>query len=110
MALNTPFVLSVETDAGTYQDGFHYGWDEKIARSMAVEFHHCRKVQHAKLAPKGATRILTVALMKDGKIVDTFDGYEWASDIMDRWEREEEEAFLAEQVRTPPRLISLELH
>jgi hypothetical protein len=62
-----PFVLSIETDVGTYQHGFHLGTDERWARSFAED-------SYLKLQPKIGTVIKTVALMRNKKILDVFDG------------------------------------
>lgn len=80
--ISTPtFSLSIETDAGTYQHGYHLGTDERMARSFAAEI--CLKRR-----PKIGTRIRTVALIFDGRMVDVFDGGDWQSDLVadDHWE------------------------
>lgn len=71
------FTLSIETDAGTYQHGFHLGTDERTASEMAVEICLYRK-------PAMGTRIVTVGLKKDGKLIDTFDGKDWSSMLLER--------------------------
>lgn len=68
-----PYVASIETDAGTYQHGFHLGSDEVVARITCVDFA-------AHLTPKVGTYIVTVGLMLDGRLVDTWEGDGWASD------------------------------
>lgn len=64
---NQVFCLSIETDAGTYQHGFHLGSDERVARNIAEE-----TLKHAR--PKIGTRIVTVALMRDHRIFDVYGG------------------------------------
>lgn len=66
------FTLSIETDAGTYQHGCHLGTIERVARECAEEIF-------AKRIPKIGTRIVTVALIREGKMFDCFDG-RWAND------------------------------
>lgn len=65
------FTLSIETDRGTYVHGYHLGTDEGIARTFDVEIFAHR-------FPRQGTYIRTVALMRDGKVFDVFDG-KWAS-------------------------------
>lgn len=72
-ATPSPFTLSVETDAGTYTHGFHLGTIESVAVHCAEEFYRNRK------SLKIGTRIVTVALMRDGKVFDCFDGFKWSS-------------------------------
>lgn len=68
---NSPFTLSIEaTDGVAFQHGFHLGTYERVARSIAVERFTGRNAYGL------ATR--TVALMRDGRIVDVFDGV-WSS-------------------------------
>jgi hypothetical protein len=63
----SPFVLSIETTAGqSVQHGFHIGTDERLARQVAEEKFNAR-VKHG-------LPIVTVALMRHGRIVDVFDG------------------------------------
>ncbi len=66
--MTKPFVLSIESLDGEVRiHGFHLGTDEAVAREIAAEMW-------------GSTRELrTVALMRDGRIVDVFDG-RWSSD------------------------------
>ena len=68
-----PFILSIETDAGIYQHGYHLGTDERLARSMAVSFF---KSGH----PSQGLYIRTVALRRVGNLVDIYDG-QWGSEI-----------------------------
>jgi hypothetical protein len=73
-SMNLPtFTLSIETDAGTYQHGFHLGTDERLARKLTVE-------RFAAQHPRQGTKIKTIALKADGKLVDFYDG-EWLSDF-----------------------------
>lgn len=67
------FTASVETDAGTYRHGYHLGTQEDLARNIIEEI--------ARGAPRMGTRIVTVALMKDGKIEDVYDGRDWVNDL-----------------------------
>jgi hypothetical protein len=80
-----PFVLSIEpTEGKTFVHGFHLGTDERLARKIAEETFTARNgaaINH----PSMWTR--TVALMRDGAIVDVFDG-RWKSDVdeeADQW-------------------------
>lgn len=70
------FTLSVEPVEGeTYQHPFHLGTDWRLAREIAEE--RFRATRHHRGQAK------TVALKREGKIYDVFDG-EWASDRTDR--------------------------
>jgi hypothetical protein len=71
------FTLSIEpTEGETFQYGFHLGTVESTARSCAADiFKNYTK--------GGKIRIRTVALKRDGKIFDVYDG-EWTSDM---WEK-----------------------
>jgi hypothetical protein len=61
-----PFILSIEPVAGpTYRHGFHLGTDEAVARKFAEDVF-------------GALPVRTVALIRDQRIVDVFDGH-WDS-------------------------------
>lgn len=62
-----PYVLSIETDAGTYQHGFHLGTESATAEQLAEEAFHC-------WTPKQGTKILSVALMQNGKLVACYNG------------------------------------
>lgn len=66
------YTLSIETDAGTYQHGYHLGTIENVARDMAGYIY-------GRFTPRIGTRIVTVALMLDGRMVDCFDGH-WFDD------------------------------
>ncbi len=62
-----PFCLWIETTPGkSVQHGFHLGTDEKLARQIAEEKFNAR-VEHG-------LPVVTVALMRNRKIVDVFDG------------------------------------
>lgn len=65
-----PYTLQIETDAGSYQHGFHLGTEERTARLIAMETF--------KRAPKQGTVIKTVSLMLMGRVWDVFDGKKWA--------------------------------
>lgn len=67
MTTFSPFVLSIEVAAGrSIQYGFHLGTDERLARQIAEEKFNAR-VAHG-------LPVVTVALMRDRRIVDVFDG------------------------------------
>jgi hypothetical protein len=67
---NSPFTLSTETfDKHAYQHGFHLGTDELLARQIAEEKFHALRAC--------GKPIITVALMRDGRMVDCYDGA-WA--------------------------------
>jgi hypothetical protein len=66
-----PFILSVEpTGKPSVQHGFHLGTDERVARQIAEGVFH----KNVTYGP-----ICTVALMRDRKIFDVYDG-RWASE------------------------------
>ena len=82
------FELSIEPVGGaTYRDGFHLGTDEVIARRLAVEAFHQR-------TPKVGTAIRSVALFREGKMVDCYDGH-WASDLHELFHSEEPDLVVA---------------
>jgi hypothetical protein len=76
--MNEPFVLSIETDAGTFQYGFNLGRQTDIARGVAEGIYKNMDVG-AYRPHMGATRIVTVALMQQGRVFDVYDG-EWSSE------------------------------
>ncbi len=62
-----PFILSIETTSGvSHQHGFHLGTDETLARQIAEERFHGRVA--------AGLPVVTVALLRDHRIVDVFDG------------------------------------
>jgi hypothetical protein len=62
-----PFTLSIEpTDGKSFQHGFHLGTDEHLARQIAEEKFHARN--------KHGMPTVTVALIREGKLVDCYDG------------------------------------
>jgi hypothetical protein len=70
-----PYVLSIEPVAGkAFQHGFHLGTDLALAKTLAAEMFVGRNNYGM------PTR--TVALKRDGRIVDVFDG-RWSSE--DTW-------------------------
>ncbi len=72
------FTLSIEDTVGhSFQHGFHLGTDEKLARQIAEEKFNARV--------KYNLPVVTVALIKAGKIVDCFDG-KWSSENMEMFE------------------------
>lgn len=67
MVTTNPFVLSIEPVEGkSFVHGFHLGTDERVARQFAEEKYR-------------ATGARTVALMRDWRIWDVFDG-SWFSE------------------------------
>lgn len=72
VGMKTPetYVLSIETDAGTYQHGFHLGTEPATAQQIAEEAFES-------WTPKIGTTIRSVAVKKDGKLW-TYDG-EWSA-------------------------------
>ena len=73
----SPFCLSIEpTEGKTFQYGFHLGTDERLARVIAVEKFQQRNAAGAE-RPELFTR--TVALMRNRRIVDVYDG-RWSSE------------------------------
>lgn len=83
---DSPFVMSVETDAGTYQYGFHLGTIESVARSMVED-------RYLLLVPKIGTRVITIALMRDHKVFDVYDGSRWSSSYVPYEETDIETAY-----------------
>jgi len=67
--MKEPYILSIETDAGTYQHGFHLGTEPMPAQQIAEEAFHC-------WAPRQGTQIKTVALKQNGKLCGVYNG-EW---------------------------------
>jgi len=60
------FVLSIEPQTGpSFRHGFHLGTDLRVAREIALEYFVANKAK-------------TVALMRDRKIFDLFDGDTWS--------------------------------
>ena len=69
-ASSSPFTLSIEpTGKSAFQHPFHLGTNEVIARQIAVEMFHGRN--------QAGDYTCTVALIRDRKIVDFYDG-EWS--------------------------------
>ena len=70
--MTQPFTLSIEITAGqSFQHGFHLGTDERLAHQIAEEKFHARA--------NNGLPVVTVALMRNGKMVDCYGG---------RWFRE----------------------
>lgn len=70
---SSPFVLSIETSSGvSEQHPFHLGTDERLARQIAVEKYNARVAN--------GLPVVTVALMRDGRMVDCYVGDRWASE------------------------------
>jgi hypothetical protein len=73
---NQPFTLSIETTAGqSFQHGFHLGTDERLARQIAEEKFHARA--------NNSLPVVTVALMRNGKVVDCYGGYWFGQTAVD---------------------------
>lgn len=73
--MSSPFCLSIESEHGkSRQHGFHLGTQEPLARKIAQEMFHARV--------KNAMPIVTVALMIDGKLYDTYYGDKWHSELI----------------------------
>jgi hypothetical protein len=80
-----PFILSIEPVAGpTYRHGFHLGTDEAVARQIAEETYRSLR-RH----PGTVCAVRTVALIRDERLVDVFDG-RWDSSYW--WNLDEEGA------------------
>jgi hypothetical protein len=74
--MTQPYILSIETEPGkSHQHGFHLGTDLRVARQIAEETFHAR----AKLNMP----VVTVALIRGAKLVDTYYGNGWHSDFAD---------------------------
>jgi len=66
--MDSCFVLSIEPQSGnSFRHGFHLGTDSRVARDIAEGYFR----------ENGAK---TVALMRDRKIFDLFDGRTWTRD------------------------------
>jgi hypothetical protein len=64
--------LSVEpVEGATFVHGFHLGTQESVARMMAAELFFARNA--------AAKWTRTVALIRNGKMIDCFDGH-WSSE------------------------------
>ncbi len=71
--MTRPFTLSIEPLNGkAFQYGFHLGTDERLARQIAEEKFHARN--------KHGMPTVTVALLRNGKMVDCYDG-QWLKNI-----------------------------
>lgn len=69
-----PFTMSIETEPGkSHQHGFHLGTDERLARQLVVERYHGRVA--------AGMPTVTIALMRDGRMVDCWIGDKWQSDV-----------------------------
>lgn len=67
------FTLSIETTCRNYQHPFHLGTIEHVARTCAEEIFRRQRPEP----------IVTVALIRDRKIFDVFDGT-WFNDTVNR--------------------------
>jgi hypothetical protein len=71
-----PFTVSIEpVNRPVYQYGYHLGHDEVLARNFVRGMWRDYDAHHGQ-------GLYTIALMRDGKIHDVFDGREWFSDSM----------------------------
>ena len=71
-----PFVASIEPCNGpTFQHGYHLGTNETIAREFVREIF----TRHT----QAGTGLYTVALLRNGHIVDVWDGRDWLNDTLD---------------------------
>lgn len=62
-----PYILSIETTEGnSYKHGFHLGTILDVAKAIAEEQFNARVANRQP--------IVTVALMRNGKIIDVFYG------------------------------------
>jgi hypothetical protein len=62
-----PYILSIETAEGrSFRHGYHLGTDETLARQIAEEKFHARV--------NAGLPTVTVALIRDGRMIDCFDG------------------------------------
>ena len=68
-----PFEMSIETTEGnSFKNGFHLGTDESLARAIVMERYAARV--------NAGVPTVTIALMRDGRIVDVWMGDRWAND------------------------------
>lgn len=68
--MSKPFTMSIEETAGkSKQYGFHLGTDEKLARTIVEDKFKARK--------EFGIPTVTIALMREHKIVDVFYGDKW---------------------------------
>lgn len=70
-----PFVMSIETEEGRppILHSFHLGTNEQVAKRL-VEERYAARVANGEPT-------LTIALMRDGRIWDVFDGKAWGSEV-----------------------------
>lgn len=77
------FILSIETAPGkAMQYPWHFGTIEHIARACALAVYRDRV--------KAGLPTYTIALIRDCKIFDVFDGAEWHSVAVAKWFSETE--------------------
>lgn len=68
-----PFTMSIEDTPGhSFMHGFHLGTHEDLARSIVREHFNGRI--------RANMSTITIALMRDGNIVDVFMGDKWQSE------------------------------
>jgi hypothetical protein len=69
-----PYILSIEVTEGCAErHGFHLGTALPLAMQIAEERFHARR--------RAGLPVLTVALLRDGKLVDVYYGDSWDSDL-----------------------------
>lgn len=74
----TAFTLSIEDRPGqSFQYGFHLGTDEVLARKIAAEKFHARVAY--------GLPVVTVALMRDRKVVACYYGGTWSDEDSGEW-------------------------
>lgn len=70
--MHKPFIMSIETHEGkSFKYGFDLGTIEPIARVL------CEERYHARIA--NGQSVVTIGLMRDGRVVDRFMGDRWAN-------------------------------
>lgn len=69
----SPFTLSIETAPGvSEQHGFHLGTIEALARVIVADKFAARVAY--------GLPVITMALMRDGRVFDVYHGAKWDSD------------------------------
>jgi hypothetical protein len=67
MKMSITYTMSIEAEEGkAWQHGFHLGTEEALARQIVEEKFQAR-VKHD-------LPVVTIALLRDRKVVDVFDG------------------------------------
>jgi len=69
-----PFEMSIEeTEGVSKKHGFHLGTVERLAREIVEDTYRARVLNNLP--------VVTIALMRGGKMMDLFYGDGWASDL-----------------------------